>query len=214
MSFDKFMLYVFWHYLRHTPTTMYEERTARSSKTYSTLSQRGFTLVELMVTVLILAIIVAIATPSILTQLANMESQRIKVQLKSALSLAKSESYISRQDILVCLSNDGQQCDRNSDTMLLLFVDKNNNKSFDASTDILLVKQSLNLKYSTLKLRVGAKRHYTKFWGDSGKPRGHFGHIKYCPTSTYNHSKYQMSFNQNGIIRQKLNENHPTECDK
>ena len=167
-----------------------------------------------VVAVLILAIIVAIATPSILTQLANMESQRIKVQLKSALSLAKSESYISRQDILVCLSNDGQQCDRNSDTMLLLFVDKNNNKSFDASTDILLVKQSLNLKYSTLKLRVGAKRHYTKFWGVSGKPRGHFGHIKYCPTSTYNHSKYQMSFNQNGIIRQKLNENHPTECDK
>ena len=214
MSFDKFMLYVFWHYLRHAPTTMYEERTARSSKTYSTSSQRGFTLVELMVTVLILAIIVAIATPSILTQLANMESQRIKVQLKSALSLAKSESYISRQDILVCLSNDGQQCDRNSDTMLLLFVDKNNNKSFDASTDTLLVKQSLNLKYSTLKLRVGAKRHYTKFWGDSGKPRGHFGHIKYCPTSTYNHSKYQISFNQNGIIRQKLNENHPTECDK
>ncbi|MFP3409245.1 hypothetical protein SB757_32000, partial [Pseudomonas sp. SIMBA_065] len=83
----------------------------------------------------------------------------------------------------------------------LLFVDKNNNKHFDSQVDTLLTQQSLNLKYSTVKLRVGGRRHYTKFWGDSGRPRGHFGHIKYCPTSSYNKSMYQISFNQSGIVK-------------
>ena len=172
----------------------------------------GFTLVELTVTTMVLGIIAAIAAPSILTHLARMEAQRVKHQLESTLSLAKAESYISRQDVLVCLSNDAQQCHRNSDKTLLLFVDKNNNKHFDSQVDTLLTQQSLNLRYSTVKLRVGGRRHYTKFWGDSGRPRGHFGHIKYCPTSSYNKSMYQISFNQSGIVKHKLNVDHPTKC--
>ncbi|GAF56316.1 type IV fimbrial biogenesis protein FimT [Psychrobacter sp. JCM 18901] len=172
----------------------------------------GFTLVELTVTTMVLGIIAAIAAPSILTHLARMEAQRVKHQLENTLSLAKAESYISRQDVLVCLSNDAQQCHRNSDKTLLLFVDKNNNKHFDSQVDTLLTQQSLNLRYSTVKLRVGGRRHYTKFWGDSGRPRGHFGHIKYCPTSSYNKSMYQISFNQSGIVKHKLNVDHPTKC--
>lgn len=172
----------------------------------------GFTLVELTVTTMVLGIIAAIAAPSILTHLARMEAQRVKHQLENTLSLAKAESYISRQDVLVCLSNDAQQCHRNSDKTLLLFVDKNNNKHFDPQVDTLLTQQSLDLKYSTVKLRVGGRRHYTKFWGDSGRPRGHFGHIKYCPTSSYNKSMYQISFNQSGIVKHKLNVDHPTKC--
>ena len=93
-----------------------------------------------------------------------------------------------------------------------LFLDANDNKNFDLGVDDLLEEQALEPKYSTLYLRVGNNRHYTKFWGDSGKPRGHFGHIKYCPTSTYNHIMYQISFNQTGGITYKPNENHPTGC--
>lgn len=175
--------------------------------------KNGFTLVELIVTVTVLAIIVAIAMPSILTQLTRMEAKRVKTQLENTLALAKAESYITRQDVLVCLSNNGRRCNRNADETLLAFVDTNDNKRFDARVDTLLTQEQLNLKYSTLKLRVGSRRHYTKFWGDSGKPRGHFGHIKYCPTSTYNNTMYQIAFNQNGRIHQKLNKDHPTDCD-
>lgn len=174
--------------------------------------KNGFTLVELIVTVTVLAIIVAIATPSILTQLTRMEAKRVKTQLQNTLALAKAESYITRQDVLVCLSNNGRRCNRNADEILLAFVDTNDNKRFDARVDTLLTQEQLNLKYSTLKLRVGSRRHYTKFWGDSGKPRGHFGHIKYCPTSSYNESMYQISFNQAGIVKYKLNSDHPTDC--
>lgn len=175
-------------------------------------NEYGFNLVELIVTVAVLAIIAMIAAPSILTQLAKMEAKRIKNQISNTLTLAKTESYIRRQDLLVCLSNGGGLCHRDSYKKLLLFLDKNHNNNFDVGVDDLLEEQSLNPKYGTLYLRVGNNRHYTKFWGDSGKPRGHFGHIKYCPTSTYNQTMYQISFNQGGLITYKPNESHPTEC--
>ena len=177
-------------------------------------NEHGFNLVELIVTVAVLAIIAMIATPYVLEQLARMEAKRIEGQIKSTLALAKAESYIRRQDLLVCLSNNGGICDRDSYKKLLLFLDKNNNKNFDLGVDDLLEEQALEPKYSTLYLRVGDKRHYTKFWGDSGKPRGHFGHFKYCPTSTYNHTMYQISFSQGGRVTYKPNESHPTECGK
>ena len=175
---------------------------------------KGFTLVELIVTVCVLAIIVMIVAPVIRTHLASMEAKRIQSQLENSLALAKAESYIRRQNVIVCLSDTGGRCHRDSDKTLLLFIDKNDNNHFDAQVDSLVVQQSLNPKYSKLSLRVGSRRHYTKFWGDSGKPRGHFGHIKYCPIVAYNEAMYLISFNQGGIVKQKLNEDHPTECDE
>ncbi len=180
--------------------------------TFKFRKEQGFTLIELVVTISILAIIAILAAPSILTQLAHMEAKRIQNQLTTTLTTAKAESYIRRQNVIVCLSNAGGRCHRDSFKKLLLFVDKNDNKHFDTQTDYLLSEQSLNPKYSTLSLRVGSNRHYTKFWGDSGKPRGHFGHIKYCPTSIYNDKMYQISFNQGGIIKYKPHSIHPTGC--
>jgi type IV fimbrial biogenesis protein FimT len=182
--------------------------------TYRYKEKQGFTLVELIVTIAVLAIIMTIAAPAIRTQLARMEAKRIKNQVENSLTLAKTESYIRRQNIIVCLSNAGGRCHRDSDKTLLLFIDKNDNKNFDAQTDLLIRQSALNPKYAKLSLRVGGRRHYIKFWGDSGKPRGHFGHIKYCPTVAYNKAMYLISFSQSGKIKQKLNENHPTKCDQ
>ena len=183
-------------------------------KQFQPKNERGFTLVEVIVTIAVLAILTMIATPYILEQLARMEAKRIESQIRNTLTLAKAESYIRRQDLLVCLSNNGAICDRDSYKQLLLFLDRNNNKNFDLGVDDLLEQQALEPKYSTLYLRVGDKRHYTKFWGDSGKPRGHFGHFKYCPTSTYNHTMYQISFSQGGRVTYKPNASHPTDCGK
>ncbi|WP_082637957.1 GspH/FimT family pseudopilin [Psychrobacter sp. ENNN9_III] len=197
-----------------TNSTLFYLRLTKPLKIESFLKpykQRGFNLVELIVTVAILAIIATIAAPAIVDQLASMEAKRIKNQLESTLKIAKAESFIRRQNLLVCLSDAGGRCNKNSDKNLLLFVDKNNNKVFDTSTDYLLSKQSLNPKYGTLHLRAG-KRHYVKFYGDTGKPRGHFGHIKYCPSPTYSQAMYQISFNQNGNITYKPNDRHPTGC--
>lgn len=208
---SRLILYVYHRYI----VSLYKRAPNKNTRTDpSTVNRnnKGFTLVELIVTVCVLVIIVMIVAPVIRTQLARMEAKRIQSQLENSLALAKAESYIRRQNVIVCLSDTGGRCHRDSDNTLLLFIDKNDNNHFDAQIDRLIIRQSLTPKYSKLSLRVGSRRHYIKFWGDSGKPRGHFGHIKYCPTSTYNHTMYQISFSQGGQVTYKPNESHPTDC--
>jgi len=68
-------------------------------------SSSGFTLIELMVTIAVLAIIVGIAAPSISTQLANQRVKSTAATLANALTEAKVESVLRRQNIMVVYGN-------------------------------------------------------------------------------------------------------------
>ena len=72
------------------------------------MTSSGFTLIELMVTIAVLAIIVGIAAPSISTQLANQRVKSTTATLANALKEAKAESIIRRQNISVTYSNNAQ----------------------------------------------------------------------------------------------------------
>lgn len=65
----------------------------------------GFTLIELMVTIAVLAIIVGIAAPSINTQLANQRVKSTTATLANALKEAKAESIIRRQNLTLSYNN-------------------------------------------------------------------------------------------------------------
>ena len=66
----------------------------------------GFTLIELMVTIAVLAIIAGIAAPNISTQLANQRVKSTTATLVNALKEAKAESIIRRQNITLSYDND------------------------------------------------------------------------------------------------------------
>jgi len=70
-------------------------------------SSSGFTLIELMVTIAVLAIIVGIAAPNISTQLANQRVKSTASTLENALKEAKAESIIRRQDLTFTYNNNG-----------------------------------------------------------------------------------------------------------
>ncbi|WP_352336558.1 GspH/FimT family pseudopilin [Psychrobacter sp. 16-MNA-CIBAN-0192] len=70
-------------------------------------SSSGFTLIELMVTIAVLAIIVSIAAPNISNQLANQRVKSTTATLQNALKEAKVESVIRRQDVEVTINNNG-----------------------------------------------------------------------------------------------------------
>ena len=65
------------------------------------VTSSGFTLIELMVTIAVLAIIVGIAAPNISTQLANQRVKSTAATLANALKEAKVESILRRQNVEV-----------------------------------------------------------------------------------------------------------------
>ena len=71
------------------------------------VSSSGFTLIELMVTIAVLAIIVSIAAPNISTQLANQRVKSTTATLANALKEAKVESILRRQDVNFSYNNNG-----------------------------------------------------------------------------------------------------------
>ncbi|VUD52915.1 Fimbrial protein [Thalassocella blandensis] len=67
--------------------------------------QDGFTLVELMVTLAIFAILMVLAVPSFNSQIQNNRSQAIGEDLTTALKYARSEAVKRGQSVTICASN-------------------------------------------------------------------------------------------------------------
>ncbi|WP_417660587.1 GspH/FimT family pseudopilin [Pseudomonas sp.] len=69
---------------------------------------KGFTLIELMVTVAVLAIVITVAAPSFSNLLADNRASALANELQGALQLARSEAIKRRQNVTVCRSNAAQ----------------------------------------------------------------------------------------------------------
>ncbi len=71
---------------------------------------RGFTLIELMVTIVIVAILLGIAVPEFSTFMKNNRIATAASELLADLALARSEAGKRGQNVTVCISSDGATC--------------------------------------------------------------------------------------------------------
>ncbi|MCK7598781.1 GspH/FimT family pseudopilin [Microbulbifer sp. CAU 1566] len=72
--------------------------------------QKGLTLIELMVTIAVLAIVVAIAIPSFNTLIANSRALSTGEELISALNYARAESIKRGDRVTLCGTTNGTAC--------------------------------------------------------------------------------------------------------
>ena len=109
------------------------------------MSSSGFTLIELMVTIAVLAIIVGMAAPSINSQLANQRVKSTTATLVNALKEAKNESLIRRQEVEASYNN-------TSNTIKLKVnasgstKDEINSYQYDAKSTINSIKNKVDFK--------------------------------------------------------------------
>lgn len=120
---------------------------------------RGFTLIELMVTLSILAIMMTVAAPSFTSFKRNSELTSAANTFVAMLGTARSEA-MKRSVITVALPTDGS----NWANGWIVFVDNNFNGTYEASTDI-LITQSQDALPSYLSMTKNGTAGFFKYNG-------------------------------------------------
>jgi len=105
---------------------------------------RGLTLVELVITLSIAAILLAIATPSFSVIIKNHKMTAQLNELVAGLNLARSEAIKRSSSVTVCKSNDSQSCGGGWNDGWIVFADPDNSGSINNNETILRVSVSPN----------------------------------------------------------------------
>lgn len=93
------------------------------------MRQRGFSLIELMVTVAVLAIVVAIGLPSFQGSLRSNRVATASNELAASVSLARSEALRSPGGAAICGTTDGATCSADWDRGWMVWTDTDGNGS-------------------------------------------------------------------------------------
>jgi len=133
----------------------------------------GFTLIELMVTMVLLAVMLTLAAPSFITFQRNAELTSTANSFVAALSAARSEAMKRQLDAYVIPAG-GTQLWTNG---WVVFVDTNNNQTYDSGTDLLIVQQDALPSTLTASGMADGTDHYVRFSGSGfmSKLDGSFG---------------------------------------
>jgi type IV fimbrial biogenesis protein FimT len=104
---------------------------------------RGFTLLDLLITLTVAAILLSLSVPSFSTAIQNNRMTTQVNELNTALSLARSEAVKRNNNITICQSSTGTSCTGNWKDGWIVFADGNDNGAIDDGEEILLVHEAL-----------------------------------------------------------------------
>lgn len=95
----------------------------RGNENIMDFSNKGFTLVELMVTVAVLAIVIGIAIPNFNLTITNNRSVAIANEFADALSFARTQAVSRSSRVSICASNTGTSCAGDWKDGYIVFID-------------------------------------------------------------------------------------------
>lgn len=106
--------------------------------------QNGFSLIELMVTVAIAAIVLTIGVPSFQAYIQNSRQTTTLNELATALQLARNNAITRRVRVTLCKSSDGANCPSGAGSGdwtqgWMMFTNPNNDNTLDAGETLLRV---------------------------------------------------------------------------
>lgn len=100
--------------------------------------QLGFTLIELMVTIGIAALLLGIAAPSFREMAVRNRLSTYTNELISTINVARSEAVRRGTTVTICSSKDAASCAGTWNDGWIVFVDLNDDKARDPKTEVLV----------------------------------------------------------------------------
>ncbi|MDP2786657.1 MAG: GspH/FimT family pseudopilin [Pseudomonadota bacterium] len=120
----------------------------RENMVMRTTYSSGVTLIELLISISILAILLTVAVPSFQTSIVNNRLGTYSNALFSSLILARSEAIKRNKRVVVCKSSDGESCTGNWGQGWIVFVDTNNDATVSSGEVIVQKSGALENNYS------------------------------------------------------------------
>ncbi len=157
----------------------------------------GFTILELVITAALAAIIFAVAIPSMTTFTQNDRLTTNINQLIGHLAYARSESVKMNAQVAICVSLNSASCTGgNWQDGWIVYVDQDANNSFDAGETILRTQQALG-GGNQITASMGNQIVYDNR-GFAGQ--GSAGTMQLCDNRTGNHGK-TLTISNTGRVR-------------
>lgn len=112
----------------------------------------GFTLIELIITVMLAAIVLTIGVPSFRTAILNSTRVAQTNELVGVLNLARSEAAKRGLRVVICRSSDGANCATDTTSIWengwIVFVDQNQDGQLNNAEDVIKVQGSIDRNFT------------------------------------------------------------------
>ena len=143
------------------------------------LKSHGFTLVELLTTLVIVAVLTMTAVPSFKHIYHANKSTAVINQVVGVTRLARNTAVTEKITTTLCPSTDGATCSGEWKDGAILFTDNNTNSQIDGNDHIVRFYQpfidSGSLSWRSLRNKIQ--------FLSTGLPRGTIGSFVYCPSN-------------------------------
>ncbi len=99
----------------------------------------GFTIIELMFVVALIAVLLGIGAPAMTTMVANNRISTVASDLLTDFTFARATAISRSQRVGICASNDQATCNGSSwQQGWMIYVDANSNNAFDVATETIV----------------------------------------------------------------------------
>ena len=163
-------------------------------------TSKGFTLVELMVTITVAGILSLVVVTAWTKQIAAYESNAMMMDIASLLKRSASEAMVMHRRQVVCFTANQADCVASGFSQVMSFTDANKNGKRDEGESMLQVLP-IKLKHGKLKLSAGLGSSGFVFMEDTGRPRGTQGNVTYCADNGDMTLARSIIVNKQGRIR-------------
>ena len=142
-------------------------------------TQRAYTLVELLITLMVAAILLGIGVPSMRSSLERNRGAMMMLELRGLLDTARQEAVTLQTEVTLCGTSDGLSCSTDwNGNPTLVFIDSNRNRRLDTVAERLIQVSELT-RSGAIRWRASGGRNYLRFRNDGGVRE--YGSFTYCP---------------------------------